>query len=896
MGTVYEAHRDDGEYQQRVALKCIRAELDSPQSLAALREERNLLARLDHPGIAALVDGGIDGDGRPWFALRYVEGEPIDAWCDQRKLDVGARVDLLLHVCEAVAYAHAQGVLHRDLKPSNVLVTADGRAQLLDFGISAQIGPLREAQPELAAPTPHYAAPEAQLRGAQGPATDLYALGVLTYRLLCGRWPTPLHGLRPLLHGSDSGAALAMAQLAEDADDATARARAAADPAALARRLRGDLSAVALKAVAARAQDRYPSVAEYADELRRWRQGRPVRVRPGTWLSRTRKWLRRNRAAAALSATVLAAAFAGAGTLWWQHRQVLAQAEASEQVGRLFASTLGAATLSGLGSAPFSSRALLEGTERELRALPLADQPGVRAHALATLARGYAKIGDYRHATALAAQAQTLADAAAGSDEDGFVAATRLETLNTTGRYREALALADERLRRLDGRDDTAAKEARIAIGSQQARALWASGQTRPALASADGLLDLARTLAPARDDLVAYVLILRSGFLRGLGRLTQAEADAQTALTLARPIDPVLADDALERLVDVRRVRGSPDFTATALALFEDRRNHLGASHPQTALAQVQYAIGRFPHVPREEALNILARIQAGYGRDHPVYALALSRLAWTAARDHQEELRMQREALATLERTRANDEMQLNVRGNLGVALRSFPIESDYREGVELFRRNIAERVRLGLPTQHDRYTLGMSLAMSGGDAYLAQARRAIDDALRTAPQFYRPGDSAWLELRVAGAIVRYRQGQRAQADREFAELLADSAARPAGSGALRERNDGLRAMSLVYRSLYAFAACRDADARELMGQALRLANAYDNTNLRRATVAGLSRALSQGWLPARPPFVAIVVGDQDDVPVQARTAPTVPRLQRHCRREPDAGSARR
>ncbi|WP_206410287.1 serine/threonine-protein kinase, partial [Lysobacter enzymogenes] len=280
MGTVYEAHRDDGQYQQRVALKCIRSGLESPELAAAFREERNLLARLDHPGIAGVVDGGIDEQGRPWFALRRVEGEPIDQWCDRRALGVGARVDLLLQACEALAYAHAQGVLHRDIKPSNLLVTAQGRVQLLDFGISTRFGGGEDARAHLAI-SPDYAAPEARQHGTQGPATDLYMLGVLSYRLLCGQWPTRLHSLRELVPLAAAGAPEPMDRLLEDADDAVARRRGLDDVAALQRALAGDLAAVALKAVASKPQDRYPSVAEFARDLRAWRSHRPVGARRG---------------------------------------------------------------------------------------------------------------------------------------------------------------------------------------------------------------------------------------------------------------------------------------------------------------------------------------------------------------------------------------------------------------------------------------------------------------------------------------------------------------------------------------------------------------------------------------------------------------------------------------
>ncbi|WP_394540895.1 protein kinase [Lysobacter enzymogenes] len=860
MGTVYQAHRDDGEYQQRVALKCVRAELDSPQALAALREERNLLARLDHTGIAALVDGGVDDAGRPWFALRYVEGEPIDAWCDRRRLGVAARVDLLLQVCDAVAYAHAQGVLHRDLKPSNVLVTGDGRAQLLDFGLSAQIGPLREAAAQPAAPTPHYAAPEARERGAQGPATDLYALGVLTYRLLAGQWPTPLHSLRELAPGAGADAPMTMALSLEDAPDAVAHARGAASAAALARQLRGDVSAVALKAVAVRAQDRYASVAEFADELRRWRQRRPVRALPGSWLSRTRKWLRRHPAAAGLGAALIVAAAAGLGVAGWQHRQAQREAEAGEQVGRLFASTLGTATLSGLGSTRFSSRALLERTERELRALPLGDQPTLNAHALATLARSYAQIGDYRRGEDLADQAQRLLDRAGIVDEENLITATRLSLLNRRGRYDEALALARQRLQELSSRDDEVARESRIAVGAELARTQWARGETLAALTGADDLLARAEALPRGHHELIAQVLILRSDFLRGLSRYKAAEDDAQRALELARPLNPVLEDDALERLVDSQRARLSPQYPANAELLLERRRRSLGATHPKSAQAEVYVGLNRYPNLPRADAARTLARLESAYGRDSAVYALALSRMAFALVDTDEAEVPLQREAVAILARDRSNQEMLFIAQLSLAQALIGRKMQGpppNEREGVALLRRLIAARHRAGLQAPREQYVLINYLARYGSDAQLALARATLDQALRSAPQLYSPADAEWTSLRMLDNLVRYRQGQRAEADAGFERLLRETP--PDGLGLSQSRIDMCRIVALLYRGRYAFETCRTPQAISLLRQAEALAQARMSPRDRTQAdaVEALSNALA-GRQGSRLPFM--------------------------------------
>ena len=202
MGVVYLAARAGAEFEQRVALKVIRQASRGSDVVRRFLEERRILALLEHPGIARLIDGGVTDQGEPYFAMELVDGEPIDTYCDSRQLAIEQRLDVFGAVCDAVQYAHEHLVIHRDLKPSNILVRGDGQLKLLDFGIAKLLDPLRsdggqETQTGLMALTPEYAAPE-QVRGkAVSTATDTYALGVLLYVLLAGRRPYDVRGRTP---------------------------------------------------------------------------------------------------------------------------------------------------------------------------------------------------------------------------------------------------------------------------------------------------------------------------------------------------------------------------------------------------------------------------------------------------------------------------------------------------------------------------------------------------------------------------------------------------------------------------------------------------------------------------------------------------------------------------
>ncbi|MGE0160311.1 MAG: protein kinase [Gemmatimonadales bacterium] len=315
MGAVYLAERDDGQFEQRVAVKLIRAGAGDDRRLRGrFLEERQILARLDHPHIATFIDGGITPDGRPYFVMQHVAGIPIDRYCDEHRLTVDERLELFLTVCEAVAYAHQRQIVHRDLKPGNVLVTEDGHAKLLDFGIAklldpegahAEAGLTRTGERLL---TPEFASPE-QVRGDPvTPASDVYALGVMLHRLLSGRGPyrsgprTPHDVERAVLEDDP----VLPSEVAGSLDDV-----AAPDPDRL-RRLRGDLDTIVLTALRKDPLKRYASAGELGEELRRHLRGEPVDARRRSRAYRAQRFLRRHRAriGAALGVAGAAAIFA----------------------------------------------------------------------------------------------------------------------------------------------------------------------------------------------------------------------------------------------------------------------------------------------------------------------------------------------------------------------------------------------------------------------------------------------------------------------------------------------------------------------------------------------------------------------------------------------------------
>ena len=312
MGTVYRAARDDGAFDRTVALKLLRGTAHA----ARLDAERRVLARLEHDGIARLYDGGTLADGRPYLVMELVDGGRLtDA---AARLPLGARLGLMLQVCDAVAFAHRHLVVHRDLKPSNILVTDDGRAKLLDFGIAHLVGDdaglTRTGE---AALTPAYAAPEQLLRQPVTTATDVYALGVLLYEVLAGQRPYDLSTLT---------ASQAERVVCHETPPPPSRVA----PPDAARALRGDLDTVVMAALDKDPARRYASAAALADDLRRVRDARPPVARPATRAHRARLFVRRNRTAALAAAAVALTVLAGSGVALWQAAEARAERDRAQ--------------------------------------------------------------------------------------------------------------------------------------------------------------------------------------------------------------------------------------------------------------------------------------------------------------------------------------------------------------------------------------------------------------------------------------------------------------------------------------------------------------------------------------------------------------------------------------
>jgi tetratricopeptide (TPR) repeat protein len=310
MGEVWLARRADGQHEQQTALKILSPYLAAPDSVHRFRRERELLARLEHPNIARLLDGGMSSQGEPYLVMEYVEGVRLDRYCDEHHLSVRERLRLVLKVCAAVNAAHQYLVVHRDLKPGNILVTAEGEPKLLDFGIAKLID--GEAGLEQTATanvflTPMYASPEI-LRGHPATvASDIYSLGVVLYELLAGRRPFDAAKLSP--------AALIEAVTQKDILPPSVAAGSIQREA-----LDADLDSIALKALAKNPEERYASAAQLADDIQRYLDGQPVTAVQATWVYVARKFVRRNRLAVSAAAVLLLSLAAGiAGTLWQAH-------------------------------------------------------------------------------------------------------------------------------------------------------------------------------------------------------------------------------------------------------------------------------------------------------------------------------------------------------------------------------------------------------------------------------------------------------------------------------------------------------------------------------------------------------------------------------------------------
>lgn len=317
MGAVYLALRADQEFERRVAIKVVKRGVDTDAVLGRFRHERQILAGLDHPYIARLIDGGTSADGRPYFVMEYVEGKPIQEFCQERRLAIRERCELFRRVCEPVAYAHRNLVIHRDLKPANILVAGDGSPKLLDFGIARllsldpgenTLGPEATSSSAL---TPAYASPEQRRGEAVTTATDVYSLGAVLFEILTGQMPP---------RNTDASVERSIGKPSEVVEDPDLRGA-----------LAGDLDNIVLKATHPEPERRYQSVDHLSEDLQRYLTGRPVLAREDRLSYRAGKFILRHRIAV-LGAVVLAMSLtAGVIAVLWEARQAQLQRQRAEQ-------------------------------------------------------------------------------------------------------------------------------------------------------------------------------------------------------------------------------------------------------------------------------------------------------------------------------------------------------------------------------------------------------------------------------------------------------------------------------------------------------------------------------------------------------------------------------------
>jgi eukaryotic-like serine/threonine-protein kinase len=671
MATVWLAERCDGSFDHQVAIKCLKAALAGPELERRFARERQILATLDHSGIARLLDGGISEDGVAYIVMERVEGEPLCQWCRAKNLSVTRCLQLFVEVCAAVQYAHQHLVVHRDLKPANILVNQEGHPRLLDFGVAGLLDGAAADQPDTRsmAMTPEYAAPEQWLGKSVGVAADVYALGVILCELLSGRRPAAAiqAGSRPEQVKMPSR----LIMLPGDVADSSRKRRA--------HRVRGDLDAIVLKALREEPGQRYASAANMADDIERHLQHEPVLARRGNLAYRSTRFAQRHKGA--LAAMLLIAAVLSGALVQGIHqvRQTQSALAESQAVRAFLTSLFESNRPAGAANQLPTTRQLLDQGAARARN-EFSDNPALRMRMLATIGGIYRQLGQYPQARGLLDEATSLIPqqtaevngelrleirrqvALLDADQGKLDAALRQLT-DILAEQRQArarpgeLATALRELGRVQSRlghhqDAIALQREAVGILRHQPAAdgldfagaqndlgvaFLRAGDDEQAIDSLQtALAESLKVYGPLHEE-VSQTRSNLAVALRRSGRYSEAEQLLREAVKADARIYTEPHADAAQRLNNLGTLLYFRDKPLEAEEILQRARamnlNVFGEHHPETAsteanLALAEYGLGRYDKaVPLQRAA--LAQFIATYGARHNSVAITQNNLA---------------------------------------------------------------------------------------------------------------------------------------------------------------------------------------------------------------------------------------------------------------------------
>jgi len=583
MGAVFVGQRDDGQYEHQAAVKVMATQLLGDRAIERFKSERQILARLSHPNIATLIDGGSTDLGLPFLVIERIFGAPIDVYCIENELSVRARLDLFLKVCAAVDYAHRNLVVHRDLKPSNILVTDDGEPKLLDFGIAKLLADdihavgAQQTQAGEAPLTPEYASPE-QIRGEPiSVATDIYALGVLLFRMMTGASPYPTENRTALelqqavLTQEPKRPSVVAASSSMAATDARFPMP---DPAAWSRKLSGDIDNIILECLKKDPATRYATVRDLSDDIRRHLTQRPVLATGASFAYRTKKLLQRHARPLVAAAAVLSiiATLTTTYTMRLSAERSRAQlaAREAEEVSDFLVDIFKNADPSARDGSPQSAIGLLREAERQIDELD--DQPVLQRELRQVIAEAFTAIGDEASSIRLLEQNRGALEASPSADPLGL--ADIYHALSEAYRLNNQPTEAEASIRKaLSLRDGVLPPDHEDIIRSLTRLSVNLADQQRKTEALPYLQEALARKLANGgkHDALSVDILGNTAHVLNDLGRYDDAEAAHNEVIPLSIAIDGPLHPNTLIRIMNKGRFERSMWRYADAVATFTD-------------------------------------------------------------------------------------------------------------------------------------------------------------------------------------------------------------------------------------------------------------------------------------------------------------------------------------